>query len=85
MKLVVCSIFDQAVGAFMQPFFSRSNGEAIRSFSDAVGDSKTPFCSHPEHYNLFRVAYFDDATGVFELPPAPVLLGSAVEYVRPVG
>lgn len=66
MKLMICAIRDQAVGAFQQPFFVRARGEAMRMFVDAVSDGKSLFCAHPEDYVLFEVGSFDDATGTVE-------------------
>lgn len=63
MKLLICSVFDQAVGAYLQPFFARSKAEAIRSFSDAVGTPKSPFCEHPSDYTLVCLGAFNDADG----------------------
>lgn len=62
MKLLICSVYDAAVGAYMQPFFCRSKSEAIRSFSDAVGAKESQFCAHPEDYTLMCVGAWDDAT-----------------------
>lgn len=63
MKLIVCAVFDKMTGAFMQPFFTRTNYEAVRNFKDAVTDGSTVFNKHPEDYCLFKLAEFDDNTG----------------------
>lgn len=59
------SVFDTKVGAFMPPFAARSDGEAMRSFGDAIGDGKSQFAAHPEDYQLFYVGSFDDSSGLF--------------------
>lgn len=63
MKLVMCAVFDSAVGAFMQPFWAQSEGSAVRGFGDAVNDPKLEFGKHPQDYTLFALATFDDQTG----------------------
>ncbi|WNK12782.1 MAG: nonstructural protein [Microvirus sp.] len=63
MKLLVCSVYDGAVGAYLQPFFARSKAEAIRSFSDAVGNSESPFAKHKADFTLLVLGAFDDQSG----------------------
>lgn len=79
-KFVICAVRDKAVNAFMQPFFARSEGEAIRSFGDAVADPKMEFGKHPEDYNLWCFGSWDDK-GEFVTWPDPVKLGEASSYV----
>ncbi|WNK14580.1 MAG: nonstructural protein [Microvirus sp.] len=63
MKLLVISVRDSVSGAFTQPSFVRSKGEAIRSFSDAVGSKDSGFCAHPADYTLYYIGEFDDLSG----------------------
>lgn len=74
MKVKVCSVFDSKVGAFQQPFFARTAGEAVRMFEDAVKKPDSGFFAHPGDYSLFDLGSFDDSTGKFEMPTAPVEL-----------
>lgn len=66
MKLEVYAVHDAAVGAFVQPLFFRSRGEAVRSFQDAVTDGKMQFAAHPKDYSFWFIGIFDDQTGRFE-------------------
>lgn len=65
MKLQVYTVMDKAVNAFLQPFFCRAKGEAIRSFTDAVNDPKNNFSRHSSDYTLVHLGEFDDASGIF--------------------
>lgn len=60
MKLNIYSIFDSASGLYSRPFFTQSDAEAIRSFSDIAQDADHPIGKHPEDYTLFRIGTFDD-------------------------
>lgn len=80
MKMVATAVLDKAVPVYAQPFFTRSIGEAIRSFSDACKDDKIPFRAHPEHYVLFHIGWYDDAEGVLE-PLPPKMLIAATDCV----
>lgn len=75
MILRIYAIRDKAVGAFMQPYFARSDAEALRSFQDAVSDVKSPFHAHAEDYDLYHLGHFDDAAGfVGHLDGGPVAI-----------
>jgi hypothetical protein len=82
MKLVCAAIHDQKVGAFMQPFFVRSRGEAMRTFVDAVHDSNSPFGKHPEDFVLFLLAEYDDGDGSFSSATPPPVLLSALDALN---
>ena len=65
MKLNIYSIFDTASGLYSRPFFTQSDGEAVRSFNDIACDTEHPVGRHPEDYTLYRLGVFDDTKGHF--------------------
>lgn len=83
MKMLVVSIYDAASGAFMQPFFVRAKGEAIRVFSDACKDTKTQFFGHAGDYTLFHLGDFDDGNGLVSPLNVPERLITGLECVGP--
>jgi len=82
MKLKMFSVFDSKVAAYMNPFFARSTAEAIRMFSDAVGNPQQGFCKHPEDYTLFEVGSWDDQTAGIDLLQTPHSLAKAIQFVQ---
>jgi len=73
MIMVVCSVFDRAVGAYGRPLFMQSKGVAIRSFSDEckrVADDNQ-MNKHPQDFSLFELGTWDDQTGKFEQHDQP--------------
>lgn len=66
MRLIVCSVYDSAVGAYLQPFFCRSKGEAIRSFMSACEDKQSNFARFAKDYTLVYFGHWDDQSGEFE-------------------
>lgn len=76
MKYVVVSIKDRAADAFGRPAFVPSIGVAIRSFSDEVNrsDSENQMYAHPDDFDLFELASYDDSTGIVEMLDQPKLL-----------
>lgn len=63
MKLVICSIRDAKAEAFVNPMVFQSNGEALRTFMDAVNSADHPMGKHPEDYSLFVLGEFDQRSG----------------------
>lgn len=80
----IVAIRDGAVAAFARPAFTRSKGEAIRSFSDEVNrnDQDNTLHTHPEDYALYYLGHFDDATGQFTCPKQPEQLAEAKTVLR---
>lgn len=80
MKLKVYTVYDSKVGAYLQPFFMQSRGQAIRAFSDSVNDTSTQFYKHAEDFTLFEIGEYDDEKGAFSQEGAHVSLGVAQEF-----
>lgn len=68
MILQIYSVFDRAVGAHLQPFFARSEGEALRMLRHAVNSPDTNFHNNPGDYTLVHHGEFSDQTGTFSCP-----------------
>jgi len=66
MSLLMFSVYDSKVGAYANPFFVRTRGEAVRSFADACQDDSLPFKKHPGDYVLYCVGSWDEVGGVVE-------------------
>lgn len=86
-RMFVVAIYDIGVGAFLRPWYVRSQGEALRSFTDEVNRRATetnpaPMAAHPEDYQLFYLGMFDDEAGKFQLPPNPEKLADAASLVQ---
>ncbi|UDN67785.1 nonstructural protein [robinz microvirus RP_117] len=65
MKLQMFAVYDSAVTAYMPPFFTRSKGEALRSFSDACNSKDSNFNKYAADYTLYFVGEYDDVTANF--------------------
>lgn len=77
----VVAIRDRAADVFGQPQLVPTTGTAIRSFSDAVNTSETgALQKHPEDFDLYLLAEYDDATGQFANvdPPRMLAVGKDV-------
>lgn len=82
---VILAVRDRAIDAFGRPFSAPALGQAIRSFGDEVNNPESPMNRHPEDYDLYYLAVFDDNTGRFAAPdegPRQVAIGKDV-FVKP--
>lgn len=69
MRQVVVAVFDRAAQLFGRPFFVAAAGQAVRSFSDEVNrkdDQRGEFARHPDDFDLWQLALYDDNAGEFE-------------------
>lgn len=81
-KYKMCSVLDMVAQQYGRPFFTVSEGSAIRSFADEInkGGPDSTLASHPADFQLFLVGTFDDDSCQIDLLPNPQLLvqGAAV-------
>lgn len=85
MKLQVFSVYDQAVKAYLPPFYCRSKGEAVRSFTEACNDGKSMFAKHRGDYYMVYLGEFDDNGGIFTCEnPVRVISALECELADPV-
>lgn len=82
MKSVVIAVRDRAADVYGMPQCVATIGTAIRSFSDAVnGAGESALQKHPEDFDLYHIAVYDDATAEFECvdPPRMIAVGKDVK------
>ncbi len=77
MELRMFAVYDSKAQLHIQPFFLRSDAEAVRAFGDLINDPGHPFGRHPEDYTLMFVGSFDEEKGVVisKIKPEPVAVG----------
>lgn len=82
MILKVYSVYDHQIESFARPFFMQSKGEAIRGWIQVVNDPGTQINKTPQDFILFELGEYDDQTGMFSQPKAPVPIAPALEYIK---
>jgi len=82
MEHKIYSIYDTAVGAYLQPFCAQAKGHAVRLFSDSVNDESSMFFKHPDDYTLFELGSWDDDNAKYTLHDTPISIGLAIEFKR---
>lgn len=88
MELKIYAVYDSKAESFANPFFFNTKGEALRAWSEACNDDKSPFWKHPSDYTMFEIGSYDNATGRISGNATPIPLGMAQEFkqttLRPV-
>lgn len=77
----IYTVHDAKAEAYLQPFFMRTNGEAIRSFADAC-QTNEQFKKWPADYTLFELGEYDELTGVITPLKAIKSLGNGLDFKR---
>lgn len=83
-KKLVCSVYDSKVGTYDKPMFFLTKGEAIRAWITGVNDPNTGFYAYPEDYSLMELGEYDEKLGSFTNHTAPINLGLAASYKKPL-
>lgn len=68
MEIYVVAIRDRAADVFGQPQYVNTRGIAIRGFQDEINrkDPANMLNKHPEDFDLYVLATYDDNTGRFK-------------------
>lgn len=84
MKPIFC-IKDRAIDSYGDPFAQPSAQHAVRWFRDLVNDQTTPFAKHPDDYDLYTIAEYDDLKGHVHAIDHPTLVARAKDLINPTG
>lgn len=79
MNTQVYTVYDSKTAAYMQPFFMKTKGEAVRAFKNTVNDPEHPFHRNPEDFALFYLGVYDDESASFRLQETPEVVARAHE------
>lgn len=69
--LMIYSVYDSKAEAFLMPFFSQTQGVAVRSFISAIAEEGNPFRKFAEDYTLFELGEWDQGTAEFHQHESP--------------
>lgn len=59
----IFAVEDLKANVIMTPFFMRSQGEALRAFTDLANNPDTMVGRHPSDFRLIRLGTFADDSG----------------------
>lgn len=84
MKLKLIAIRDRQLDAYMQPFAMQSLGQAIRGFRDEINNPQSELYKHPEDYDLYHLADFNQEDGIIKVldRPTQIAIGSNLRETK---
>lgn len=81
-KLHILAIRDRQLDAFISPFPMQSLGQGIRGFRDEVNNPQSDLHKHPEDYELYHIADFDQNTGTIVALERPQQIAIAANLIE---
>lgn len=87
MMLRAYSIFDNKALVYSPPFFTQTNGSAVRMLTDTANDTTTSIGRHPNDFILYCVGTYDDQNGMMT-PHSPlehIVDAAALLRIQPKG
>lgn len=81
MRLQVFSVYDAKTEAYLPPFFTRTQGEAVRMFTNACISDDHAFATNPYDFALFYIGTYNDEDGSFSSQP-PLVIAKGYEIVN---
>ena len=72
MKMRCYALFDRKSLAYNMPYYAVTDGQAVRTLSDAVADPQSMFSRHPDDFVLYCIGEFDDQKGALS-PFSPLI------------
>ena len=81
MKKGIYSVRDSVSEIFAKPFDGVNDEDVKRSFKQACMDEQTQLYQHPADFALFKLAEFNDSTGIIKALQTPELIMTALECI----
>lgn len=86
MKASLYSIKDNISNTFGRIMEQNNNPEAIRSFTDIVGNPESTVSKHPKDYTLYKLGEFDTETGIITTSKSiPTELANGENFIKKEG
>ena len=80
MKKNLYSIYDKAVGSYMNPLVCINDAEAIRLFTTFVNEDnpQSNLANYPEQFAMWRIGTMDDESSTLEVDQKELITGNSV-------
>lgn len=77
----IYAVKDEAVEAFMQPFFGKARGQAVRSFMEECQRKDSDFAKHPGDFTLWEIGTYDEEKGHIQ-GQEPERISRAIDFAE---
>lgn len=75
-------VYDSKSETYTAPTAHPAQGQAKRSFADAVNSGQGVIAQHPADFTLFEIGDFDVRTGEVKLHETKISLGTGADWVK---
>jgi len=82
MRTFVYSVYDKKAGSYGQPFTSNHEAHALRSVQQAANDLQSSLGQYPSDFTLYKIGYFDDASGELVPDKSLTFITEVISLVR---
>lgn len=76
----IYSVHDSKAKAYLNPFYARTSGEAIRAFQTECKNNQSPFSQYPADFTLYELGEFCENTASLITHANPIHLSNAAEF-----
>lgn len=80
--IYIYTVRDAAAEKYLIPFFSQTDGMAVRDFTSIVTDENHQFHKFSEHFALYKIGEYLEETGLIDVAKAPELIVEAAAILR---
>jgi hypothetical protein len=82
MKMNIYAMYDEKAEAYHRPFIFKTDGQAVRAFSDGVKDQQSNLAKHYQDYSLYCIGIFNEETAEIDSFNPVKLICRASEFVE---
>lgn len=76
----IFSVLDSKTQAYLNPFYARTTGEAIRAFQTECKNTQSPFHQYPTDFTLYELGEFCENTSNISTHKQPNQIAHASEF-----
>lgn len=77
--MLIIALLDKKIGEYSKPILVHSKGEALRSLQSEVENPQSVIGTHPEDFDLYHVANFNQVTGHVDALDSPAFMTKALD------
>lgn len=80
--MLMYTVHDAAALAYLPPFTTPSERDALASFEQAANDPQSNIHKYPADFTLMQIAEWDEREGVLLKLSEPKILGNALKFQK---
>lgn len=82
MSLKLFTVYDSKAEAYLQPFYQKTTGLALRAIEDEIQNKDSNLSRHSSDYTLYEIGIWDENKGTVHMLDVKKNLGVCTEFKR---